>query len=117
LLRDGSIEPLAFLPAHVGVTVHSPELLSPEKDRETAAKNMYKLLAGRGGEARNDAVALNSGLIFYLQKSVPTIKEGVEKARDLLLSGKAFSTLEKWVAAQNRDADAGLARLEALRHG
>jgi anthranilate phosphoribosyltransferase len=117
LLRDGKIEPVSFAPGDVGVSVHSPELLSSENNREAAARNMYELLAGRGGEARNDAVALNSGLIFYLQKTVPTIKEGVEKARDLLLSGKAFRTLEQWVVAQNRDADAGLARLEALRHG
>ena len=117
MLRDGSIEPVSFMPRDVGVSVHSPELLSPEKNRDAAAKNMYELLAGRGEEAKNDVVALNSGLIFYLQKTVPTIKEGVEKARDLLLSGKAFSTLEHWVAAQNRDVGTGLARLEALSHG
>jgi anthranilate phosphoribosyltransferase len=78
---------------------------------------MYELLGGRGDAAKNDAVILNSGLIFYVQKTVPTIKDGVEKARELLLSGQAFTILEQWVAVQNRDLDAGRAKLEALGNG
>ncbi len=115
-LKDGTIEPLSFRPAQVGVGVYNPEHLSSENNRDLAAKKMYELLGGRGSDARNDAVILNSGLIFYVQKAVPTIKEGVEVARELLLSGKAFETLKQWVSVQNRDADAGLAKLEALEN-
>jgi len=78
---------------------------------------MYELLGGRGDTAKNDAVILNSGLIFYVQNEVPTIKDGVEMAKDLLLSGKALETLEQWVSVQNRDTDAGRAKLEALGNG
>ncbi|MFT5701945.1 MAG: anthranilate phosphoribosyltransferase [Desulforhopalus sp.] len=116
-LKDGVIEPLSFMPEDVGVGLYSADLLSAETHRDAAAKNMYELLGGRGENAKNDAVILNSGLIFYVQKIVPTIKDGVEMARELLLTGKAFQTLEQWVSMQNRDASAGLAKLEALGHG
>lgn len=113
-LRDGKTEPLSFTPEEVGLQLHGPETIASEPDRDVAAKDMYQLLAGKGESAKNDAVILNSGLIFYVQKSVATIGEGVEKARELLLSGQAFTTLENWVSVQNRDADAGRAKLEAL---
>lgn len=116
-LKNGTIEPLSFMPEDVGLGLYSPDLIASEKNRDVAAKDMYQLLSGRGSAAKNDAVILNSGLIFYVQNSVPTLAKGVEKARELLLSGKAFTTLEQWVASQNRDADAGLARLEALGNG
>jgi anthranilate phosphoribosyltransferase len=116
-LKDGVIEPLSFMPKDVGVGLHSAELLSSVKDRDRAAKDMYELLGGGGDTAKNDAVILNSGLIFYVQSAAPSIKDGVEMARDLLLSGKALETLEQWVSVQNRDTDAGRAKLEALGNG
>jgi len=116
-LKDGVIKPLSFMPGDVGLGLHSAELLSSVKNRDVAAKDMYELLGGRGDTAKNDAVILNSGLIFYVQNEVPTIKDGVEMAKDLLLSGKALETLEQWVSVQNRDTDAGRAKLEALGNG
>ena len=116
-LKDGVIEPFSFMPKDVGVGMYNADLLASETDRNVAALSMYELLGGRGEDAKNDAVILNSSLIFYVQKMVPTIKDGVEKSRQLLLSGKAFETLEQWVAIQNRDAGAGIAKLEALGHG
>lgn len=116
-LKDGVIEPLSFMPRDVGVGLYDADLISAETNRDKAARDIYELVGGRGGRAKNDAVILNCGLIFYVQKTVSTIKEGVEKARELLLTGKAFETLEQWVSVQNRDADAGRAKLEALGHG
>jgi len=116
-LKGGTIEPLSFMPEDVGVGLHSAELISSENDRDVAAKDMYEILGGRGAVAKNDAVILNSGLIFYVQNEVATIKDGVEKARELLMSGQALKTLKQWVSVQNRDTDAGRAKLEALGNG
>ncbi|BHH82338.1 anthranilate phosphoribosyltransferase [Desulforhopalus sp. 52FAK] len=116
-LKDGIIEPLSFMPEDVGLGLHSADLISSERNRDRAAKHMFELLAGRGTEAKNDAVILNSGLIFYVKNEVATIQDGVEKARELLLSGQAMKSLEGWVSVQNRDADKGRAKLEALGNG
>lgn len=116
-LSGGKIEPISFVPEEVGVSSHAPELLISNKNRDIAAKNMCELLAGRGSTAQNDAVILNSSLIFYVQNQVSSIQDGVIRAREILLSGRAFETLEQWVSMQNRDADAGLTKLASLTRG
>ncbi len=76
---------------------------------------MYQLLAGKGNEARSDAVILNSALIFYVKGMVTTVSEGVEKARELLLSGTALKPLKQWVEVQNSDPEKGLQKLADLK--
>ena len=76
---------------------------------------MYQLLAGKGDQARMDAVILNSALIFYVRGMVATIKEGVDKARDLLHSGQALASLKRWVEVQNNNPATGFARLADLK--
>ncbi|MFN2354004.1 MAG: anthranilate phosphoribosyltransferase, partial [Desulfopila sp.] len=80
-LSGGKIEPISFVPEEVGVSLHAPELLISEKNRDIAAKNMCELFAGRGSTAQNDAVILNSSLIFYVQNQVSSIQDGVTRAR------------------------------------
>jgi anthranilate phosphoribosyltransferase len=86
----------------------------PDRDRNTAAVKMYQLLAGRGDSARLDAIILNSALIFLVRGMVATISKGVEKAREILLSGQALATLARWVEVQNSDPAGGLLRLASL---
>jgi anthranilate phosphoribosyltransferase len=113
-LQNGKLQQFSFQPEDCGLPNHSPEGLKPDGDRHTAAVKMYRLLAGRGDAARNDAVILNSALIFLVNGLVAAISEGVEKARQILLSGQALATLRKWVEAQNVDPSGGMARLAAL---
>ena len=63
---------------------------------------------------RKDAALLNAGLIFLAADKVPTLEQGIEKAAKLLEKGKAFATLENWVAAQNTDSQKGLKTLHKL---
>lgn len=117
LLKDGVITPFSFMPEDVGVGLYSADCIAMETSREKAAEEMYELLGGKGEPAKNDAVIVNSSLIFYVQDMVPTLKDGVELARELLMSGKALETLGKWVLVQNRDEGVARAKLEALRDG
>ena len=117
LLKDGVITPFSFMPEDVGVGLYSADCIAMETSREKAAEEMYELLGGKGEPAKNDAVIVNSSLIFYVQDMVPTLKDGVELARELLMSGKALETLGKWVLVQNRHEGVARAKLEALRDG
>lgn len=114
LVDEGSIREFSFSPEDFLLKSHDPALLRADPDRETAALAMYRLLAGRGEEARNEAVILNSGLIFYVSGTVDSIETGVEKSRELLLSGAALDTLKKWIEVQNRDVSTGLQTLSDL---
>ncbi len=113
-LQDGVLSSFSFHPEECGLHSHPPESLMPDRDRNTAAVKMYQLLAGKGDAARLDAIILNSALIFLVRGMVATISEGVEKAREILLSGQALATLARWVEVQNRDPVGGLLRLASL---
>ncbi|MGW8193824.1 MAG: anthranilate phosphoribosyltransferase [Desulforhopalus sp.] len=113
-LKNGELKEFSFEPGDCGMTKHSPAALAPDRDRNTATVEMYRLLAGKGEQSRSDAVILNSGLIFMVGNMVSSIGEGVEKARDILLSGRALHTLRNWVEAQNSDPSQGLQRLADL---
>lgn len=113
-LRQGTFQELSFRPEECGLSTHSPAELRADTDRQTAALEMIKLLAGRGSSARNDAVILNSALIFYVQGKVKSLVDGTELAREILLSGKSLNLLRQWVEVQNRAPEKGLERLSQL---
>ena len=50
-----------------------------------------------------------------MQNAVSTIAEGVNKARDILLSGQALTLLKQWIEVQNSDPSAGFAKLADLK--
>lgn len=113
-LKNGKLTDFSFDPEECGLTLHAPAALAADRDRKTATMKMYQLLAGKGDKSRSDAVILNSGLIFLVCNMVTSVSEGVEKARDILLSGQSLTTLRNWVAAQNSDPSKGLQRLADL---
>jgi len=43
---------------------------------------------------------------------VESLTAGVERARDIIATGKALAKLRDWVGAQNTNPDEGLAKLE-----
>jgi anthranilate phosphoribosyltransferase len=114
-LQNCSISDLSFFPEDCGLEKHDCRLLAADQDKKQAAAKMYQLLAGKGEQARLDAVILNSGLIFFVRNAVTTIEEGVEKARNILMSGQALATLQRWIEVQNVDPTAGFARLADLQ--
>ncbi|MFH0785476.1 MAG: anthranilate phosphoribosyltransferase [Pseudomonadota bacterium] len=113
-LQNGVVSQFAFQPEDCGLKCHLPEGLQPDSDRQSAAVKMYQLLAGRGDAARLDAVILNAALVFFVKGMVVTISQGVEKAREILLSGQGLATLRRWVEVQNSDPAAGFAKLAML---
>lgn len=114
-LSRGSFEELTFSPEDFGLQTHKPEAIAVDRDHHSASLGMIRLLAGEGDAARNDAVILNSALLFYVKKMVASIGEGVDRAREILLSGQGLRLLEKWVEFQNENPVAGLAKLAELK--
>lgn len=113
-LSGGELHPLFFTPGDGGLPCHDPQGLRPDRQRREAAANFYRLLDGRGPAVRCDAVILNSALIFLVAGLEATIAGGVCRAREVLESGAALRTLQRWVEVQNSDPTAGLARLRAV---
>jgi anthranilate phosphoribosyltransferase len=113
-LRDGDIREFTLEPEDCGLPRYPAAALAADRDPRQAARRIYRLLAGQGGEGRQAAVSLNAGLLFYIAGETKTIVAGVAKAAGLLAAGTALATLQRWVACQNRDPKRGLATLAAL---
>lgn len=59
-----------------------------------------KILQGEKG-AKRDAVLLNAGAAIYIASEGMTLEQGIEKAREVLDSGKALEQLELFVKRSN----------------
>ncbi len=60
-----------------------------------------EILSGQKGHKRN-AVLMNAGAGLYLGGKAETMKDGIALAAELIDSGKAMATLEKFIEVSNR---------------
>lgn len=88
--------------------------LSPEPDIKKESRRFVRLLTNQETSARKDAAILNAGVIFLAAGKTKNLDNGVQLAAQLLESGTAFETLEKWVQVQTENPCNSLARLHAL---
>ncbi len=96
-------------PAEVGIHEVHGEGPSGGTPQENAAVTRAILEAPGGGVNRSagEALALiNAGAAIYAAGRAETIAEGVEAAREALASGHAGQSLERYVHASNRRAQA-----------
>lgn len=114
LKEDGTISQFSFRPEDVGLRTQAPHHLESTGDIKLESKKMVDLLGGDGQTTQTDAVALNTGLIFYATNAVSSLKEGTQKALKIIKSGKAIDTLTQWVGAQNSEPQRGMAKLNEL---
>ncbi len=116
LKEDGSVAEFSFCPSDIGFTSASPESLSPSEDINVEAKRFVSLIRGEEPSgARIDTVLLNTGLISYIAGQTDDISGGVKNAREAILSGAAYETLENWVAVQSSDPAKGLEKLHSYQ--
>lgn len=68
---------------------------------EENAKITLEILNGEKSHKRN-AVLMNAGAALYIGGKAETLKEGIALAADLIDSGKALTTLQKFIEVSNR---------------
>ena len=64
---------------------------------ENAKELRVVLSPGDFTNAKRDSIVLNAGMGLYVYGKTNSIKEGVSFARNVLNSGKAIETLDKWI--------------------
>jgi len=101
-------------PEEMGLAVRSFQEIAATGQVETEAARFLRVLAGRGESACADFTCANAGAILYVAGQCDTIRQGVEKSRETLASGRALTQLRQWVEAQNRNPAAGRERLESM---
>lgn len=87
-------------PEDLGLTRCNKEDLVGGTPQENAAI-VNDILGGAKGP-KTDVVLLNAGAAIYLASDGITLKDGVEKAREIIVSGKAKKQLEKFIEETNK---------------
>lgn len=112
--RNKEIEEFVIDPEKMGLSASDPMDLSPEPDIKKESRRFVRLLTNQESSARKDAAILNAGVIFLAAGKTKNLDNGVQLAAELLESGTAFETLEKWVQVQTENPGNSLARIHAL---
>ncbi len=114
LMPDGTVKRSILTPESLGIEPGRLDELAPWGSVDAAAQGIVRILKGASTPTRTNIVCLNSALILYVAGKAASIPEGYLRSHELIASGAAYKALEKWVAAQNRDPQAGLAKLKAV---
>jgi anthranilate phosphoribosyltransferase len=95
-LVRGRIERIELSPELAGLRRAPLDVLRGGAPEENAAR-LEALLAGRGSESENDAVALNVAALLIAAERVKDLREGVGIARERLHSGAGLRVLRSLV--------------------
>lgn len=104
LLDKGDLIPFALRAEDVGLTQADPSAIRGGNAQENAAI-IRSVLSGERGP-KFDTVVFNAGIGLFANGQANTIQEGVDKAIDSILSGKAMEKLEAIIAYSRNEQKA-----------
>lgn len=97
-IRFGKTSSYTITPEQFGLRRCGIEEMIGGSPRENA--HITKdILSGRERGAKRDVILMNAGMSLYLGIDGITLEEGIQKAAELIDSGKAMAKLEEFVAA------------------
>ncbi len=98
--KNDEFKSYVIKPEDLGLTRCNKEDLVGGTPQENAAI-VNDILGGAKGP-KTDVVLLNAGAAIYLASDGITLKDGIEKAREIIVSGKAKEQLEKFIEETNK---------------
>jgi anthranilate phosphoribosyltransferase len=98
-VRGGEVTSYDVTPEELGVERHPLERLAGGDARQNA--DIARAILGGENGARHDVIAANAGAACYVAGLAPTIRDGVELAKDSLRSGRAAEKLQQLIAVSN----------------
>ncbi|MCM1115385.1 MAG: anthranilate phosphoribosyltransferase [Clostridium sp.] len=99
-VRGESIKYYTIKPEDFGFERVSKEELKGGDPAENA-EITKAILSGGGTAAQKTAVALNAGACIYVDTDGITLKEGIEKAKEIMQSGKGYEVLQGFIRTTN----------------
>ena len=98
--KNDEFKSYVIKPEDLGLTRCNKEDLVGETPQENAAI-VNDILGGAKGP-KTDVVLLNAGAAIYLASDGITLKDGIEKAREIIVSGKAKKQLKEFIEETNK---------------
>ncbi len=100
-IRDGWYRSTVISPENFGLNFCTKDDLKGGTPEENA-RITRDILSGKEKGPKRDAILMNAGAALYIGGIVDTLADGVKKAGEILDSGKAIDTLEKFIEVSNR---------------
>jgi anthranilate phosphoribosyltransferase len=100
-LKDGVITKYEITPEKFGLPRGTKDEIvggTPEENAETTRK----ILSGEITGTKRNVVLLNAGCAIYVAGKADSIEDGIKKAAEMIDSGKALETLNKFVELSNK---------------
>ena len=100
-LKDGVITKYEITPEKFGLPRGTKDEIAggtPEENAETTRK----ILSGEITGTKRNVVLLNAGCAIYVADKADSIEDGIRKAAEMIDSGKALETLNKFVELSNK---------------
>ena len=95
-LKEGYYRTSTICPEDFGLVRGKKEDLIGGTAEENAAITK-DILSGKIQGTKRNAVLLNAGLALYAAKAVPTMKDGIAKAAEMIDTGAAYKKMEEYV--------------------
>lgn len=99
-IDNGQLKTFEIDPVSLGLGLYAIEDIKGGEPDENAAISV-NILKGLEKGAKMDIVLLNSGLALYCAGKAETIRDGVNLARKLVVSGRAFEKLQQFISLTN----------------
>jgi len=100
-LKDGVITKYEITPEKFGLPRGTKDEIvggTPEENADTTRK----ILSGEITGTKRNVVLLNAGCAIYVAGKADSIEDGIKKASEMIDSGKALETLNKFVELSNK---------------
>ena len=94
-IRNGEIISYTITPEQFGLKSCDLSELTPKENAEITRR----ILTGEETGPKRDVILMNAGMSLYLGIDGITLAEGIEKAKEMIDSGKAYAKLQEFVKA------------------
>ncbi|HNX39302.1 MAG TPA: anthranilate phosphoribosyltransferase [Methanothrix sp.] len=112
--EEQGVQTYTLRPQELGLEAGDEQALLHSGSREEEAIRLLCILEGRERGERRDIVCLNASPLLCMSGKAGSIREGMEKAGQIIDRGLPAKKLREWVARQNSDPGPRLERLEGM---
>ncbi|WP_407398060.1 anthranilate phosphoribosyltransferase [Anaerovibrio sp.] len=99
-LKDGYYRTTQICPEDFGLVRGTKDELVGGTAEENA-EITKGVLSGKIQGTKRNAVLMNAGLALYVAQAAPTMQAGIDLAAEMIDSGKAYKTMEAYIAQSN----------------
>lgn len=112
--KDGEIHEYTISAEELGINrAHEIDIIH-QGEREDEVLRLLRVISGKEQGPRREIVCLNASPVLCIAGHVSDLGEGIERAAEIIDSGRPLKKLRSWVAEQNSDPERHLEHLEEM---